>query len=204
MTKHEEWCFALSINGRAAGQQLWKLERIPQDGGTLYKAEVQTDFWGALPAQSIFQTSESWLSDKGEFGTRHYTEERSDGQGDWAFFETDADLEEGLLIMKTEGDQASIPLLQEYQDPLSLSLMILLNAGQKVIQAKMIASKVFARLISQENDLFVYSIIPGKPQVIIKSSQLHSFTQPSPHGLIYGERRNTSNLKGKVSNKSKK
>lgn len=193
----EQWHFALSINGRNAGQQLWELERIPQEGGTLFRAEVQTNFRGALPTHSVFQTSESWLSHTGQFGTRHYTEYCREIQDSRSPFESRADPKEGVLYVKNGDDSIDIPLLQDYQDPLSLNLLILLQAGQKVIQARMLSTRVFANLISHDNGFFLYRIIPGKPQVAIKDNQLYSFTQPSDYGLIYGER--LMNSRSKIS-----
>lgn len=107
--------YTLTLGGRFAGTQEWV---IRPDRGAL-AVRVQTDFGGALPAGRTLQESRFDPQRRRSLG---YAE--AEGHTRRPHFETLFDAQSGLITLRQGKDEASIPLVQDHQDPVSLLLWL--------------------------------------------------------------------------------
>ena len=107
--------YTLTLDGRFAGTQEWV---IRPDRGAL-AVRVQTDFGGALPAGRTLQESRFDPQRRRSLG---YAE--AEGHTRRPHFETLFDAQSGLVTLRQGKDEASVPLVQDHQDPVSLLLWL--------------------------------------------------------------------------------
>jgi len=133
----EEYRYALSLGGRAVGEQHWSVTPDKYHWIT----RLQTDFSsGFLGGGRQIQVSRMHPKSR---VSAHYLETGEGGGRGRTHFETTFDRSSGLVTLTQKGqgssngssvggrDEAQVPMVQDYQDPLSL-LHLLRDLGDEV------------------------------------------------------------------------
>lgn len=160
----------LSLGGRYAGEQEWQLHT---ERNALL-ARVQTDFGGVLP--EIRRVQHSRMNPR-TLTSQAYTE--GDGKAR-PTFETIFDRRSGIVTLRQNRDEASLPLTTDHHDPVSLLLWLRTLGEQERASVQLTGGRaLIQRLSDLEVDghpAYAYFLRPGNAYVYVE--------QASPHRLL--------------------
>lgn len=180
LLRPESFTLALSLHGRAAGEQLWSV--TPEKHAWLLR--VQTDFGGVLPNLRRVQTSRLHPRTLASLGYQ----ETDGARG--KVFEASFDRKTGLATVKLGRDEASVPMTEEYHDPLSMLLWLRTFRPERA-ELRLTGGRVHvARLPDSELDgaaALHYILRPGGAGVFIEAAPPHRLLrliQPTDFGPL--------------------
>ena len=191
----ETFAYTLTLGGRFAGTQEWVVR--PDRGSTVVR--VQTDFGGPLPAGRRVQ--ESRLDPQTGFSLA-YAE--AEGSSRKPSFETVFDPHSGLVTLRQGKDEASLPLLEDHHDPLSLLLWLRGlhpeapdeaavpgTSEQRMVTVRMVGGRVHVQPLPDSEvrgaAAHVYFLRPGGAYIYVEQEAPHRLLrliQPSDFGPV--------------------
>lgn len=180
--KAESFKMNLQLGGRFAGEQTWNIH-LERNGAVV---RVQTDFSGVLPIVRRLQTSRIHIE---SLSSLHYTE--GEGRQRRSSFETSFDRHSGLVTLRQNRDEVSLPLSTSYQDPVSLLVWLRSLKDIEHTTAQLTGGKVLVQRLAEEEIekilCHVYFLRPGKAYVYIEQAapyRLIRLIQPTDFGAI--------------------
>ena len=134
--------YRLTLKGKPAGSHVLKTQSL----GRVMQLEGRAQYQGALGSTTIVQRSRC-------HATRHFSlrfrEETTDRGGQHAFDMT-FDAQEGVVVAgRGPRDQATIPYIRPYRDPLSMLLDLRSADGDAPLRLPMIGKDVIAQRASE-------------------------------------------------------
>lgn len=176
----ETFALDLSLGGRDAGEMLWQI--VPEKQA--WVARVQTDFSGVLPDVRRVQTSRLHPKSLSSLG---YAE----GDGKRASFETTVDSRAGLLTLRQGRDEASVPLVAEIHDPVSVLLWLRAHPQTERAELLMAGGRVHLRRLADAEvggqATRVFDLRPGGALVYVEAAAPHrllKLVQPTDFGFV--------------------
>lgn len=180
LLRPESFTLALSLHGRAAGEQNWSV--TPEKHAWLLR--VQTDFGGVLPNQRRVQTSRLHPRTLASLGYQ----ETDGARG--KVFEASFDRRSGLATVKLGRDEASVPMTEEYHDPLCMLLWLRTFRPERA-ELRLTGGRVHvARLPDGELGgvpVLHYTLRPGSASAFIEAAPPHRLlrlVQPTDFGPL--------------------
>ncbi len=171
---------ALSLHGRPAGEQSWSV--TPEKHAWLVR--VQTDFGGVLPAVRRVQTSR--LHPRSLTSLAYQETDGARGK----VYDATFDRKSGLATLRLGRDEASMPLLEDHHDPVSI-VMWLRGLTDDRAEARLLGGRVHVqRLANSEVDgvrARTFLLRPGGATVTVEAdapNRLLHMIQPTDFGPI--------------------
>lgn len=180
----EELRYTLSLGGKLVGEQLWKTTPDRHHWITRVQTDFVSTFVGGGRRVQISKLHPKSLVSAGYFETAE-----GGGKGR-SSYETLFDRKLGLVIVRQARDEAVIPLVRDYQDPVSLlQLLRRLPDEAKHVHVPMVGSDAHIQRLPDQILEFksgpvstrVFQLLPGKAVVHLETEapfRLVRFFQP--------------------------
>lgn len=171
----------LTNGGRFVGKQQWNLRSDRQ----ILTVEVDTQFTEALSGVQCTQVSRMMAQ---SYHSLHYHEGEYDARPS---FETFVEHDEGMICLRQGREEARIPLVEDYHDPVSLLYWIRTLDGAALSKARLTGGTAYVQHIGLQEvsgvSAHVYVVCPGNAYVSVEKDAPHRIlhlVQPCRFGNI--------------------